>query len=98
MTFKAVLCLTWCQAGISQQSLTRALDVAEREVPHMQNRHHATTATTTEHKSCRLAKQITVTYGKAARTVSERRQYHKYCCSVQRYTSITKSTSRTASS
>ena len=63
---KAALYGAWRQAGISQRSLARDLDVTETEVRRMLNPEHGTEAATIERALRRLGKRVTVTVGEAA--------------------------------
>ena len=66
IALKAALYEAWRQAGISQRSLARNLDVAESEVRRMLNPEHSTKAATIDRALRRLGKRVTVTVGEAA--------------------------------
>ena len=66
IALKAALYEAWREAGISQRSLARELEVAESEVRRMLNPEHSTKATTIEGALDRLGKRVSVTVGKAA--------------------------------
>jgi len=66
IALKAALYEAWRQAGISQRSLARDLDVAESEVRRMLNPEHSTKAATIDRALRRLGKRVTVTVGEAA--------------------------------
>lgn len=66
IALKAALYDAWRQAGISQRSLARDLDVAESEVRRMLNPDHATKAATIDRALLWLGKRVAVTVSKAA--------------------------------
>ena len=66
IALKAALYEAWRQAGISQRSLARDLDVAESEVRRMLNPEHHTKAATMDRALHQLGKRVTVTVGEAA--------------------------------
>ncbi|MCY4480599.1 MAG: type II toxin-antitoxin system HicB family antitoxin [Rhodospirillales bacterium] len=66
IALKAALYEAWRQAGISQRSLARDLDVAESEVRRMLNPDHSTKAATMDRALRRLGKRVTVTVDEAA--------------------------------
>ena len=66
IALKAALYEAWREAGISQRSLARELEVAESEVRRMLNPEHSTKAATIEGALGRLGKRVSVTVDEAA--------------------------------